>query len=186
MHTDVSSYAANLHLFSVAYDLCGRVDHAVSAAGVGERGHIVDETLTLESVREEPVDCMRTLDINLAGPLYFARIASVYLRQPSPAVSDPASTAVATDKSLTLVSSIAGFTEAPGLTVYSAAKHGVYGLMRALRGPLSKYAPQPIRTNAICPWMTETRMVGGIEDDWARAGLPRNSPMDVARVIAGE
>jgi hypothetical protein len=36
-------------------------------------------------------------------------------------------------KSLTLVSSVAGFTEAPGLAVYSAGKHGVYGLMRALR-----------------------------------------------------
>lgn len=57
----------------------------------------------------------------------------MYLRQqPSDKKSD--STAEGADnKSLTLVSSVAGFTEAPGLAVYSAGKHGVYGLMRALR-----------------------------------------------------
>jgi hypothetical protein len=33
--------------------------------------------------------------------------------------------------------------------------------------------------------MTETRMVSGIEDDWHKADLPRNKPMDVARIIAG-
>lgn len=46
--------------------------------------------------------------------------------------------------------------------------------------------PQPIRTNAICPWMTKTRLVSGIEGAWAEAGLPSNEPMDVAKIIAGE
>jgi NAD(P)-dependent dehydrogenase (short-subunit alcohol dehydrogenase family) len=44
----------------------------------------------------------------------------------------------------------------------------------------------PIRTNAICPWMTETRMVSGIDDDWRAAGLARNTAMDVAKIIVGE
>lgn len=156
-----------------------------------------------------PKESLKVMDINLLGPLYFARIASVYLRQP--ALNDKASTNQA-DKSLTLVSSIAGFTEAPGLFVYSTAKHGVYGLMRALRGlvcrgeacrrskfyflvtdmltfsrrVLIKSSPQAIRTNAICPWMTETRLVSGIEDAWHKAGLPRNTPMDVAKIIGGK
>ena len=89
-----------------------------------------DPSLTLESVREEPRDGLSIVDVNLVGPLYFSRIASVYLRQPDP--HDQSSPAVG-DKSLTLVSSVAGITEAPGLYVYSATKHGVYGLMRALR-----------------------------------------------------
>jgi hypothetical protein len=50
---------------------------------------------------------------------------------------------------------------------------------------LIKSHPYPIRTNAICPWMTETRMVTGIDADWAAAGLPRNKASDVANVIAG-
>ena len=43
----------------------------------------------------------------------------------------------------------------------------------------------PIRTNAICPWMTRTRLVSGIERAWESAGLPANEPEDIARVILG-
>lgn len=122
------------------------------------------------------------MDVNLNGVLYFSRIASVFLRQPS--LNDKSSTAAA-DKSLTLVSSVAGFKESPGLPVYSSAKHGVIGMMRAAKTPLSEASPIAIRTNAICPWMTKTRLVSGIEEDWAAAGLPENEPMDVAQIIAG-
>lgn len=44
---------------------------------------------------------------------------------------------------------------------------------------------QPIRTNAICPWMTLTRLTAGIESAWREANLPSNTPEDIARVIAG-
>ncbi|KAG9967157.1 putative 3-hydroxyacyl-CoA dehydrogenase, partial [Aureobasidium melanogenum] len=133
------------------------------------------------SVRKEP-NIDTSINVNLKGPILFSRLASVYLRQPP--LNDKSSTAAA-NKSLTLVSSVAGFTEAPGLAVYSSGKHGVYGLMRALRKVLIKASPNPIRTNAICPWMTETRMVSGIEESWKEAGLPRNKAIDVARVITG-
>ncbi|KAF4551196.1 Short chain dehydrogenase-like protein 39 [Elsinoe fawcettii] len=181
---DATSYKDNLRLFDVAFHTCGRVDHAVSAAGVTELGDLTDPTLTLETVRQEPPrNLMRVLEIDLTGPLYFSRIASVYLRQP--ALNDKSSTAAA-DKSLTLVSSIAGITEAPGLPVYSAAKHGVVGLMRSLRITLMKPPFGRIRTNAILPWMTRTRMVRGVEKSWAAAGLPTNEPMDVAKIMAGK
>lgn len=52
VRTDVSDYQDNLKLFDTAYQTCGRIDHAVSAAGVGERGNIIDESLSLDSVRE--------------------------------------------------------------------------------------------------------------------------------------
>ena len=50
---------------------------------------------------------------------------------------------------------------------------------------LIHYKPHPIRTNAICPWMTKTRLVAGIEPAWEQNGLPSNEPEDVARVIVG-
>lgn len=117
----------------------------------------------------------KVLDINLRGILYVARIASVYLRQNRPENAD---------RSITLISSVAGFKESPGLFVYQAAKHGVLGVMRGLR----KYLPHRahrLRVNAVCPWMTTTAMVKGIQDAWFKAGLPANTPMDVARIIAG-
>lgn len=114
------------------------------------------------------------MDVTLNGCLYVARIASVYLRQNRPENAD---------RSITLISSIAGFKESPGLFVYQAAKHGVLGLMRALR----QYLPfsHQLRVNAVCPWMTTTGMVKGIQDGWFKAGLPVNTPMDVAKITAG-
>lgn len=84
-------------------------------------------------------------------------------------------------KSICLVSSIAGITEAPGLFAYSPAKHGVIGLMRALRpwAPV-KYG---VRANAICPWATDTQLLKGVKDMWVKEKLPMNTPLDVARII---
>lgn len=124
LHCDVTSYQETLALFEEAYRSCGRVDHAIANAGIGEQGNIFDPGLTLESVREEPKAGVRVVDVNLKGELYFARIASVYLRQGDQKPMD---------KSLTLVSSVAGFREDPGLYVYVPSKHGVLGLMRSLR-----------------------------------------------------
>nr|OQO28104.1 hypothetical protein B0A51_05303 [Rachicladosporium sp. CCFEE 5018] len=139
IHCDVTSYADNLKLFEKAFETCQRVDHAFSNAGIGEQENLIDPQLTLESVREEPKKSVQVLDVNLKGPLYFARIAS----------------------------------------------HGVMGLMRSLRSDLGKYKPYPIRTNTICPWMTLTRMVAGVEGLWDAAGLPSNTPEAVAQIMLG-
>lgn len=124
-HCDVTSYADTLALFEAAHKAFGRIDHAIANAGIGEQGNIFDQELTLESVKEEPKRAMDVVDVNLKGEIYFARIASVYLRQ--------GGKGSAKDKSLTLLSSVAGFREDPGLYVYVPSKHGVLGLMRVLR-----------------------------------------------------
>lgn len=134
---------------------------------------ICQYTKFLKSVQIPPTT---VLDVNLLGSLYCARIASVYLRQ---------NRAKDEDRSLTLVSSVAGFKESPGLFLYQASKHGVLGLMRSLRKYISLPTTHNIRVNAICPWMTETAMVAGIEEGWHKANLPVNRPLDVAKVIAG-
>lgn len=124
-------YADNLALFDAAYNAFGRVDHAISNAGLGEQGNLIDPNLDLASVREEPKDGARVIDVNLKGPVYFARLASVYLRQLS--ANGEVVSAAPMDKSLTFTSSVAAFREDPGLYVYVASKHGVMGLMRVLR-----------------------------------------------------
>lgn len=80
-----------------------------------------------------------------------------------------------------LTSSIAGITEAPGLFAYSTAKHGIIGLMRAMR----PWAPAAhgVRVNAICPWATDTQLLAGVRDRWVAERLPLNTPADVARAI---
>lgn len=89
------------------------------------------------------------IDIDLNGSMYFARLAVAYLKENhdiSGTRADPK--AINSPKCITLVSSVAGFTEAPGLFAYSSAKHGVLGLMRALRAYVAPL--YGLRTNAIC------------------------------------
>ncbi|KAL4871485.1 hypothetical protein BDV12DRAFT_206229 [Aspergillus spectabilis] len=177
VQTDVTSYDSVLNIFDKAMHTYGHIDHAVAGAGIVEIGNVFDPALTMESIRQPPPT--KVLDVNLLGCLYLARIASVYLRQNRPPTPTPSDRS----KSILLISSVAGFKESPGLFVYQAAKHGVIGLMRSLR----LYLPAPvhnIRVNCICPWMTTTAMVKGVQEGWVKAGLPINSPMDVARVMA--
>ncbi|OJJ97856.1 hypothetical protein ASPACDRAFT_45156 [Aspergillus aculeatus ATCC 16872] len=171
--TDVTDYQSILDLFDTAYKTYGRIDHVVAGAGVLEIGNWFDPDLTLETLRETPSTTV--LNVNLLGTLYVARIAAVYLRQNRPSH---------TDRSLTLISSVAGFKETPGMFLYQATKHGVLGLMRSLR----PYLPAPehqLRVNAVCPWMTDTEMVKNLQEGWKQAQLPVNSPLSVAVIVAG-
>lgn len=103
----------------------------------------------------------------------FSRMALAYMKASPPAEDF--------SRSMVLVSSIAGITEAPGLFAYSTAKHGVIGLMRALR----PYTPSRygVRVNAICPWATDTQLLAGVKDRWIQEKLPLNQPENVAEMI---
>lgn len=116
------------------------------------------------------------IDINLVSVLSFCRIALAYMKACNS--SEPANDTF--PKSICLVSSIAGITEAPGLFAYSTAKHGVIGLMRSLR----PWAPvrYGVRINAICPWATDTQLLG-VKNMWVKEKMPMNTPADVGRII---
>ncbi|KAJ5815137.1 hypothetical protein N7474_006914 [Penicillium riverlandense] len=176
--TDVTDYSAVVALFDCALQTYHRIDHVVSCAGIGEIGNLFDPKLNLESIRtvmtKSPPPERKTLDVNLLGCIYVTRIALVYLRQNRRADED---------RSIVLVSSVAGFKESPGIFVYQASKHGVIGLMRSLRRYTFRPDTHNIRINTVCPWMTQTAMTKGIEKSWLEAKLPVNTPTDVARIV---
>ena len=156
---NVSKYADIYELFRSAYGAHGQVDHAVSCAGVLERGKYFDNpNMTIESIQDDPGDAS-VLDINLTGSLNFARIASVFLRQTS---TDPASSP-SKDKTITLLSSIAGIRDSPGQPLYQTSKVAILGLVRGMRHVDLSFSvgnghSSNIRVNAICPGMTQSAM----------------------------
>ncbi|KAL1974436.1 hypothetical protein VTN31DRAFT_4640 [Thermomyces dupontii] len=165
VHCDTSLYADQLRLFRTAveaFSTTGGVDIVVANAGIGIHK---DPFLPDADVTVEPP--MKEVDVNLRGSIFTTRIGVHYLRQNG-------------GGDLVLVSSIAGFKESGGLTIYTATKHGVIGIQRGLHVNVIK---ENIRINTICPWMTKTRLVRGIEEGWYERGLPTNEPEDVARAI---
>ena len=172
LKTDVTKYADNIALFKTALKKHGRVDHAIAVAGIIEAGKWFDPDLTIETV-EQP-ETTKVIDVNLVAVMNFARIAVVYLRH---------NKAEGEDKSLTLLSSAAGFRESPGLWIYQCSKHGVMGLMRTMRKAI--YRRDGIRVNAVCPGMTDTQMTTTIIKSFRETGQPINSAEEIAVPILG-
>ena len=52
LKTDVSKYEDNLALFRMALERYGKVDHAMSIAGIVEQGNWFHPSLTVESVEQ--------------------------------------------------------------------------------------------------------------------------------------
>ncbi|KAI2082581.1 hypothetical protein LOZ36_005882 [Ophidiomyces ophidiicola] len=149
MKADVADYEAQLRVFDAALDRYGTVYVTIYCAGIEDSdGWMGAGELNLESVRKIPTPLRNVIGVNLTGCLYFCCIALAYLRcSPNHLGGQP--------KSLTLISSLLGFTEVPGSTAYIASKHGI-GIMRSLRA--TSMLDFNVRVNTICPWVTDTRM----------------------------
>lgn len=155
-------YSDQLALFEAAEKAFGRIDIVIANAGVGA---FKDPFAADSDWRQEPP--VVEIDVNLKGAIFTTRIGQAYLRKYG-------------GGDIVVTSSIAGFKETPGLVIYTASKHGVIGMMRSLYANASQ---ENIHINVVCPWMTRTVMVKGLEDGWAKLHLPMNTAEDVAWAI---
>ncbi|OJJ54507.1 hypothetical protein ASPSYDRAFT_159940 [Aspergillus sydowii CBS 593.65] len=160
---DTTSYASQLNLFRTAHSLYGRIDIVAAIAGVANPKSIFDPD---SDINEEPT--MLEINVNTIGSLFTARIGMHYLRQNKDGGD------------LVLMSSIIGFKETQDLVPYTTSKHGVVGIMRGLHLQAQK---EGIRVNVVCPWVTRTRMIVGMQKGWIENGFPLNESEDVARQI---
>jgi SDR family mycofactocin-dependent oxidoreductase len=113
----------------------GHIDVVCANAGIGSYAP------ALELTEEQWQD---VVDINLTGVWKTVRAAA------------PAMVERGQGGSIVLVSSTAGLIAFPNLAHYTAAKHGVVGLMRALAVEL---APHRIRVNSVHPTTVDTPMI---------------------------
>lgn len=170
--TDVSKYDDIVNLFRMALEVHGHVDHAIANAGIMEKGGWFLPSLGIEGVAKMPD--MTVEDINLRGCMWFAHVAVQYLAHGAKGDEN---------KSLTLLSSVSGFKETPGMFAYEPSKAGVLGLMRSLRLYLPSAFKVRIRVNTVCPSATDTGMVAPVKADFQDKGIKINSPEDVAKVL---
>ncbi len=129
-HTcDVTDEAAVAAVFAEI----GDVDVLVNNAGMGESASL--KATTLESWR-------RHMDVNATGPF-------LCMRAVIPGMRERGTGAVVT------VASTAGRAGVPYTAAYSASKHAVIGLTRAVA---SEVAGTGVRVNAVCPTFVRTDM----------------------------
>ncbi len=126
---DVTDEAAVAEAFAAI----GPVDVLVNNAGMGESAPL--HRTTLESWR-------RHLDINATG-------AFLCMRAVVPGMRERGSGAIVT------VASTAGRVGVPYTSAYTASKHAVVGLTRAVA---SELAGTGVRANAVCPTFVRTEM----------------------------
>jgi NAD(P)-dependent dehydrogenase (short-subunit alcohol dehydrogenase family) len=119
----------------------GGLDVLVNSAGLGIAG-------TVESLVTKQLDLQ--LDVNLRGLLLVTREAIPMLK--------------ASRGWIVNLSSIAGTTATPGLTVYGATKAAVIALTRSVNAELED---QGVRAVALCPGFVDTPMAAwsGLESD---------------------
>lgn len=112
----------------------GRLDVVVANAGIITWGRFWEM---------DPQRWRDMIDINLTGVFNTFRAAA------------PAMIAAGNGGSVIAVSSVAGIKSLPGQAHYSAAKHGVVGLVKSAAIEL---APYRIRVNSVHPWGMRTAM----------------------------
>jgi ketoreductase len=140
---DVTQESSILSTVAATVDRFGTLDVLVNNAGLGGATHLDDRS----AAADEKWDAI--VATNLTAVFRMTRAASPHLSRGARIIN---------------LSSVLGRFGVPGYAAYSASKHGVIGLTRALALEL---APRDITVNAICPGWVETEMA---RQGWLRFG----------------
>jgi NAD(P)-dependent dehydrogenase (short-subunit alcohol dehydrogenase family) len=148
VHADVSRLEDNEAMVAFATERCGGLDAAWLNAG-----------LTSLTAPGEDFDLERyrlVMSVNVDGVVFGTQAALPALRARG-------------GGHLLMTASLAGLVGLPMDPLYTANKHAVVGLARAL-GPA--LAPEGIHVNALCPGFAESPLVDPLRDEILAAGFP--------------
>ncbi|KAJ4344001.1 hypothetical protein N0V95_006457 [Ascochyta clinopodiicola] len=179
VHTcNITSWAAQRAGFEAAYKRFGRIDCVFVNAGIAEYGDLFfNDELDGDGKLKEPDRRVLTLDMDAASDT--TKLAIHYLRKNQEGGE------------IVLTASLAGYLASAGAPLYSAAKHGVVGLMRALKQECAKLS---ISISVIAPGITTTpiltannKRLNASPEDYSREmaanGVPINKPESIALAV---
>ncbi|KAH8691683.1 hypothetical protein BGW36DRAFT_465371 [Talaromyces proteolyticus] len=149
IQTDITSWDQQAKMFEVAYAWGKRLDFCALNAGVDDRDDIFD-SLSFDINKPPRKPNTLTFSVNLTGTYYGMKLAAHYMT-----VSSEKGGKTRPGGKIVLTSSGGGIFPIPALPQYSATKHALIGLVRALAaaGSASK---TNIRVNAVCPAIVDT------------------------------
>ncbi|OQO14325.1 hypothetical protein B0A48_01201 [Cryoendolithus antarcticus] len=181
---DITSWSSQRAAFAAGAKKFGRIDNVFVNAGIAEHGEqFFGEELDGSGQLKEPD--RRTYDVDLYAASDTVKLAIYWLRK--------------NDKdgkgkkggSIVMTASLAGYLASAGAPMYSAAKHGILGLLRSLKNDTATLS---ISMSIIAPGITLTDIVSGRDpgetlNAWAirmrKLGVPINDPGEIATAVAG-
>ncbi|XPT00638.1 hypothetical protein M3J09_009789 [Ascochyta lentis] len=179
VHTcNITSWTSQRAGFEAAYKRFGRIDCVFVNAGIAEYGDLFfNDELDGDGKLKEPDRRVLTLDMDAASDT--TKLAIHYLRKNREGGE------------IVLTASLAGYLASAGAPLYSAAKHGVVGLMRALKQECAKLS---ISISVIAPGITTTpiltannRRLNASPEDYSKQmaanGVPINKPESIALAV---
>ncbi|KAF2100698.1 NAD(P)-binding protein [Rhizodiscina lignyota] len=174
---DITNWKQQRAGFEAAAKKFGRIDAVYVNAGIAEFGdQFFDDKLDSEGKLAEPDRRCLTIDMDAACDS--VKLAIHYLRKNKEGGS------------IVMTASLAGYLASAGAPHYSAAKHGIVGLMRALKQEVAK---SNIAISVVAPGITVTPILlqnrSGISpsewgDEMEKVGVPINRADTIALVVA--
>jgi NAD(P)-dependent dehydrogenase (short-subunit alcohol dehydrogenase family) len=135
---DVRSYRSFERAVAEAVQQSGRIDYLFNNAGIGVAGEVDSYTLD---------DWNDVFDVNLRGVAHgIQAVYPIMIRQHSGHIVNTAS--------------MAGLVASPGLGSYTATKHAVVGISKALRVEAERHG---VQVSVLCPGVIRTPILAGGE-----------------------
>lgn len=182
---DITSWKAQRAAFQAAVDKFGGIDAVYVNAGIAEhKDQFFQDQLDPDGQLAEPD--RRTVDIDLHAADDTVKLAIYWMRK-------DAKHGKGRGGSIVMTASLAGYLASAGAPLYSAAKHGIVGLMRALKNDVAKL---DIAISVVAPGITKTPILSQERKDlqaqnieeWAagmqKLGVPINKAETIALAVA--
>lgn len=176
---NITSWADQRAAFEAAHAKFGRIDAVFVNAGIAEyKDQFFNDELDSAGKLKEPD--RRVLNIDMDAASDTTKLAIHYLRKNG-----------SQGGQITLTASLAGYLASAGAPLYSAAKHGVVGLMRALKQECAKLN---ISISIVAPAITVTPILTGgsrpgvgpadaYAKEMAKVGVPINKVESIALAV---